>query len=222
MNRIAPSILAADFSDLAAEVAKVQPDVDLLHVDVMDGHFVPNITLGPPVVKSLRQRTDLYFDCHLMIQNPGQYLEAMKDAGANGCTVHHEVGNTDELLKQMRNLGLDVGLAVNPDTGFEAYEPYLDRIDMLLVMTIFPGFGGQPFMTDVMPKLRHTREEIDRRGLSVAIEVDGGITATTGPVAARNGADTFVAGTAIFAQADPAEAARQLRHALDAVRFVRS
>lgn len=222
MNRIAPSILAADFSDLAAEVAKVQPDVDLLHVDVMDGHFVPNITLGPPVVKSLRQRTDLYFDCHLMIQNPGQYLEAMKDAGANGCTVHHEVGNTDELLKQMRNLGLDVGLAVNPDTEFEAYEPYLDRIDMLLVMTIFPGFGCQPFMADVMPKLRHTREEIDRRGLSVAIEVDGGITATTGPVAARNGADTFVAGTAIFAQADPAEAARQLRHALDAVRFVRS
>jgi len=217
VNRIAPSILAADFAVLADEVAKVRPAVDLLHVDVMDGHFVPNITLGPPVVRSLRKHTDLYFDCHLMIEEPGEYLDALKEAGADGCTVHYEVGRTAELLAQMREMGLDVGLAVNPDTPFEAYEEYLDRIDMLLVMTIFPGFGGQAFMPEVMPKLARTRDALRERGIEVAIEVDGGIDERTAPIAAENGADTFVAGTAIYGAADPLEAAGRLREAVDAI-----
>lgn len=221
MTRIAPSILSADFAKLAADVAVVAPQADLLHIDVMDGHFVPNITLGPPVVRSLRAHTDLYFDCHLMIANPGEYLEAFKLAGANSCSVHLEAGETDALIVQMRNLGLDVGLGVNPDTPYEAFEPYLDKIDMLLVMTVFPGFGGQSFIGEVMPKLEHARNEIERRDLRVSIEVDGGIDATTGPIAAKHGADTFVAGSAIFAQADPLEAAARIREAIDAVKQVR-
>jgi ribulose-phosphate 3-epimerase len=190
-------------------------------VDVMDGHFVPNLTIGPPVIRSLRKHTELYFDCHLMIQHPGDYLEALKHAGADGCTVHLEVGRTRELIEQMRELGLDVGLAVNPDSPFEAYEEYLDKVDMVLVMTIFPGFGGQAFMQDVMPKLAATRKAIDERGLDVRIEVDGGIDAHTGPVACEHGADTFVAGTAIFGQRDPLDAAQQLREAIEVIERAR-
>ncbi len=214
--RIAPSILSADFAQLAAAVAAVAPASDLLHVDVMDGHFVPNLTIGPPVIKSLRRHTDLYFDCHLMMSNPGEYLEAFKDAGADGCSVHLEAGNTAALLDTMAQLHIDRGLVVNPDTPLEAYVEFLDRIDMLVVMTVFPGFGGQKFMEDVMPKLRATRDEIDRRHLQVHIEVDGGIDIHTAPVAAAHGADTFVAGNAIFAQADPLEAAARLREVIDA------
>ena len=211
--RIAPSILSADFAELGAAVAAVAPQADMLHVDVMDGHFVPNLTIGPPVVKSLRKHTDLYLDCHLMITNPGKYLEAFKSAGADGCSVHVEVGGTAALIDQMRGLGLDVGLAVNPDTPFEAYERWLDRIDLLLLMTVFPGFGGQKFMAEVMPKVERTRAEIDRRALKVAIQVDGGIDVNTVPVAYQAGATVFVAGNAIFGKADPAAAARSIREA---------
>src|SRR5918998_2071395 len=173
--RIAPSILSADFAALAAAVDAVAPETDLLHVDVMDGHFVPNLTIGPPVVASLRKHTDLYLDCHLMITNPERYLEAFRKAGADGCSVHVEIGGTDVLVEQMRSLGLDVGLAVNPDTPFDAFEQWLDRIDLLLLMTVFPGFGGQSFITDVMPKVEQARAEVERRGVTVAIQVDGGI-----------------------------------------------
>src|SRR5688500_11515636 len=159
--RIAPSILSADFACLGDAVDAVAPVADMLHVDVMDGPFVPNLPIGPPVVASLRKHTDLYLDCHLMITNPEKYLEAFRKAGADGCSVHVEIGGTDELVTQMRDLGLDVGLAVNPDTPYEAYEAYLDRIDLLLLMTVFPGFGGQAFMGEVMPKVRRTRDEID-------------------------------------------------------------
>ena len=217
MVRIAPSILSADFANLAAEVAKVAPQTDLLHVDVMDGHFVPNLTIGPPVIKSLRKHTDLYFDCHLMMSKPGEYLEAFKSAGANSCSVHLEAGDTDALIEQLRDLDLDVGLGVNPDTPLEAFEQYLDKIDMLLVMTVQPGFGGQAFKSEVMPKLRAARELIDARDLNVSIEVDGGIDIDTAPQAVDNGADTLVAGNAIFAAADPLEAASKLREAADAV-----
>ena len=213
--RIAPSILSADFAALAAAVAEVAPDADLLHVDVMDGHFVPNLTIGPPVVKAIRSHTDLYFDCHLMMTNPGEYLEAFQRAGANGCTVHVEIGGTADLIAQMRALNLDVGLAANPDTPFAAVAPFLDQIDLLLLMTVFPGFGGQAFMGEVMPKVGAARAEIDRRGLPVAIEVDGGIDVHTGPIAAQAGADVFVAGSAIFGQAHAGEAAARLRSACD-------
>ncbi len=213
MARIAPSILSADFAALAEAVDCITPETDLLHVDVMDGHFVPNLTIGPPVVASLRKHTDLYLDCHLMITNPEKYLEAFKKAGADGCSVHVELDRTDELIEQMRSLGLDVGLAVNPDTPYEAYEPYLDRLDLLLLMTVFPGFGGQSFIGEVMDKVRRTREEIDRRGLRLAIQVDGGINEETARVAAEAGATVFVAGNAIFKADDPLGAARRIRAA---------
>ena len=223
MTRIAPSFLpSADLAKLAEEAARVQPGVDMLHVDVMDGHFVPNITVGPPVVKALRQHSDMYFDCHLMISEPAKYLEAFRDAGANSCSVHFEVGDTAELISQMRELKLNVGLGINPDTPFEAFEEHLDKIDMLLVMTVVPGFGGQKFMADVMPKLRRVREVADQRGLQLSIEVDGGIDVNTAPIAAENGADTFVAGSAVFGHADPLEAAARLRDAIEAVRNRRS
>jgi ribulose-phosphate 3-epimerase len=211
--RIAPSILSADFACLGDAVDAVKAEADLLHVDVMDGHFVPNITIGPPVVASLRKHTDLYLDCHLMIDEPERYLEAFKDAGADGCSVHVEVGHTAELIAQMRALGLDVGLAVNPDTPYEAFEPWLDQLDLLLLMTVHPGFGGQSFIADVMPKVRQARDELDRRGLTTALQVDGGIKEDTAPVAAAAGADVFVAGNAVFRDPDPAAAARRIRAA---------
>jgi ribulose-phosphate 3-epimerase len=167
------------------------------------------------VVESLRRHTDLYFDCHLMMTNPGEFLEAFRRSGADGCSVHVEVGETEELIDSMRHLGLDVGLAVNPDTPFEAYSEWLERIDLVLLMTVHPGFGGQVFIDSVVPKIRRTRDEIDRRGLGVAIEVDGGIDVVTAPVVAEAGATVFVAGSAIFDEPDPAAAAHAIRHAAD-------
>jgi ribulose-phosphate 3-epimerase len=212
--RIAPSILSADFACLADAVATVAPEADLLHVDVMDGHFVPNLTIGPPVIKSLRARTDLYFDCHLMVDNPGDFLDDFVAAGANGCTVHAELDDVVPLFGEMRRLGLDVGLAVNPETPFEACAPHLAHIDLLLLMTVHPGFGGQAFIGEVMDKVKMAREEIDRRDLKVALQVDGGINEQTAPLAAAAGADVFVAGSAIFHADDPLAAARRIRDAV--------
>jgi ribulose-phosphate 3-epimerase len=213
--RVAPSILSADFAALAAAIDSVSSVADMLHVDVMDGHFVPNLTIGPPVVAALRKHTDLYLDCHLMMTNPGDHLEAFRRAGADGCSVHVEIGETDELIDRMQELGLDVGLAVNPDTPFDRFSPWLDRIDLLLLMTVFPGFGGQAFMGEVMPKVQQAREEIDRRGLPVALQVDGGIHEGTAAVAAEAGADTFVAGSAVFGMPNPASAVRGIRAAAE-------
>jgi len=216
MVKIAPSVLSADFGNLAEQVGEVSPEADSLHVDVMDAHFVPNLTVGPPVIESLRRHTGLFLDCHLMMTEPGKYLEAFKHSGADGCTVHVEVGHTAELIAQMRELGLKVGLAANPDTPFEVVAPYLDRIDLLLCMTVFPGFGGQEFMADVMGKVAMARSEIDRQGLSVDLQVDGGVDEKTAPVAARAGATVFVAGTAIFHRPPSWEAARRIRQAAQA------
>jgi ribulose-phosphate 3-epimerase len=211
--RLAPSILSADFATLGDDITAVAPGADWLHVDVMDGHFVPNLTIGPPVVSSISQHTDLPLDCHLMMTNPGRYLEAFRDAGADRCSVHVEIGDTAALCAQMADLGLGVGLAVNPETPFEVVEPWLDRIDLLLIMTVHPGFGGQKFMGEVVPKIIAARAAVDAGDREVLIEVDGGIdTGTIGQVA-RAGADVFVAGSAIFGHDDPAAAADALRRA---------
>ena len=215
--RVAPSILSADYARLAEEVETTRAEADALHVDVMDAHFVPNLTIGPPVVRWIRKHTDLYLDCHLMMDDPGRYLRAFREAGADGCSVHVEVGKTGELIAQMRELGLGTGLAVNPETPLDDVLPWLADIDLLLVMTVHPGFGGQSFMEEAVGKIARARQAIDERGLAVEIEVDGGIDPVTAPVVARAGARLLVAGSAIFGAPDRVEAARRIREAAASV-----
>ena len=214
--KIAPSILAADFARLADHIGSVGPEADLLHVDCMDGHYVPNLSIGPPVVAALRTATDLYLDCHLMIDNPGDLLDAFVAAGADGITVHVEVGDTDALLGRIRDAGCKVGLTLEPATPYEAVAPYLDRLDTLLVMSVRTGFGGQSFIPDVLDKVRIARREIAERGLATEIEIDGGINIETAPLAAAAGVDILVAGTAVFGQSDPQAAAAAIRAAASA------
>ncbi len=209
--KVAPSILSADFAALAADVARVAPHADLLHVDVMDGHFVPNLTIGPPVVKALRKHTDLALDCHLMIDNPRDLLADFADAGADGCDIHIELGDPRPAFSQMRDLELRVGLTLNPETPLDDVLPYLDEIDVLLFMSVHPGFGGQAFIPEVLDKVRSARKLVDEAGLSVELVIDGGIHRGTAPEAAAAGVDVLVAGSAIFGADDPAETARSLK-----------
>jgi len=214
--KIAPSLLAADFAHLADQVALVEPHVDLLHLDVMDGHFVPNLTFGMPVIESLRAVTDLYFDCHLMVTNPVSLFEPLAAAGANLVTVHIEVHpDPTAAAQQAREHGLDFGLVLDPSTPFAAVEPFVEVCDLLLVMSVHPGFGGQRFIPEVLPKVEAARKFVDSAGLATDIQVDGGITPETARRARDAGADVYVAGTAIFRAPDPVDAIRRLRAAAD-------
>jgi ribulose-phosphate 3-epimerase len=208
--KLAPSILSADFAELAAEVDRITEVADLLHVDVMDGHFVPVLTIGPPVVRSLRARTDLFLDCHLMVDNPAVLLEEFASAGADRCIVHIELGDPRPLFDELRARDVGVGLVLNPATPVEAVLPYLDQIDLLLVMSVNPGWGGQSFIPEVLDKVAIARKEIDARGLAVEIEIDGGINASTAGAAVAAGCDILVAGSAVFHAPDPVAAARDI------------
>jgi ribulose-phosphate 3-epimerase len=208
--KLAPSILSADFARLGDEVARVASIAGLLHVDVMDGHFVPNLTIGPPVVASLRAVTDLFLDVHLMVDNPGALLTEFAKAGADRCIVHVELGDPRPLFDELRSLDVGVGLVLNPETPVDEVLPYLTDIDLLLVMSVHPGWGGQAFLPEVLEKVAAARAEIDARSLRVEIEIDGGINATTAARAARAGADILVAGSAVFHADDPIAAGRAI------------
>ena len=210
--RIAPSILAGDFARLGEDVDRIADVVDLLHVDVMDGHFVPNISLGPPVIASLDAATDLYLDCHLMITDPVRYLEPLKESGADGVTGHIEaIPDPGPFFKESTNLGLDASLALNPATPVESVMPFLEQCSMVVVMSVNPGFGGQSFISAALSKIEALREIIDSRGLATDIEVDGGVDLTTVGQARSAGADVFVAGTAVFRAIDPRATVGEMR-----------
>ena len=211
--KIAPSILAADFANLASDIARVADDVELFHVDCMDGHYVPNLTIGPPVVAALRPHTELFLDCHLMVDNPGRLLGAFAEAGADGLTVHVELGDPRPLLREIAALGVRRGLAFEPETPFDAVEPFLGDIDLLLVMSVHTGYGGQPFIPEVLDKVRAARKLIDAEGMAVEIEIDGGVKVDNAAVAAAAGVDILVSGTGIFGADDPGAAARAIRAA---------
>jgi len=200
MKIIAPSILSADFSVLGEEIAAVEAaGADWIHIDVMDGHFVPNITIGPGVVKSLRKMTVLPFDVHLMIENPEQYIQPFAEAGSDRITVHMEASiHLHRTVSQIKELGLKAGVSLNPATPLSFVESILTDIDLLLIMTVNPGFGGQQFIKTMLPKIRQARELIDRFAPAVLLEVDGGVTLTNLPAILKAGADVLVAGASIF------------------------
>ena len=209
--RIAPSLLSADFARLA-EAAAAVPDADWLHVDVMDYHFVPNLTIGLPVVQALRRSTDLPLDCHLMIDDPDRWAPPYAEAGAHNVTVHAEAAaDPAKLARDLRAAGALAGLAIKPGTALEPYLELLRDYDTLLVMTVEPGFGGQEFLAEVLPKVREARRRVESGHLRLAIEVDGGINADTITAAAEAGADVFVAGSAVYHADDPDRAIRDLR-----------
>jgi ribulose-phosphate 3-epimerase len=217
MIHIAPSILAADFSRLGEQVAEVErAGAQRIHVDVMDGHFVPNLTMGAVVVKGLRPRTRLPLEIHLMVEEPAKFVDGFVKAGADTLLVHHEVlPDPRPLLQSIRGLGKKVGLAINPENPVDVLQPYLQMIDVALCMTVHPGFGGQPFLPESPERIRRLRQLIDQYNPRCELEVDGGIDMATAPTAVAAGANVLVIGTGIFSYKDgPAAAVHALRDKL--------
>ena len=217
--RITPSILNADLANLASEVARI-PSADWVHVDVMDNHFVPNLTLGLPVFESLLKNTELPLDAHLMIEDPDRWAPAYAEAGAGSVTFHVEAAKAPvRLAREIRAQGARASMALKPATPIEPYEDLLSELDMVLIMTVEPGFGGQRFLDMCLPKIRRTRELLDKYGLDLWLQVDGGVSLETIERCAEAGADTFVAGSAVYAADDPDAMVRALRaEALDSGR----
>jgi ribulose-phosphate 3-epimerase len=213
MGKIAPSILSANFARLEEEVKAVEEaGADYIHIDVMDGHFVPNITIGPPVVKAVRNITKLPLDVHLMISSPDQYINDFSDAGADIITVHSEaVNHLHRSVQIIRNTGCQTAVSLNPATHEDVLEYILDDLDMVLIMSVNPGFGGQVFIPEVLHKIKKVKEMISQKGLKTLIEVDGGVNSDTVSAVSSAGADIFVAGSAIFNTDNYAEAIKALR-----------
>ncbi len=200
---IAPSILSADFSRLKEEIGEVETDAEVLHIDVMDGHFVPNITIGPPVIAALRKVTSIPLDCHLMISEPDRYLDTFANAGADIVTVHAEATHhLQRTLAQIRNLGKRAGVALCPHTSEDVLRYVLRDLDLVLIMCVNPGFSGQAFLPAMLEKIARVRRLIDESGFAIRLEVDGGITLETAEAVSRAGADLFVSGAAVYGSAD--------------------
>ncbi|MDR1745644.1 MAG: ribulose-phosphate 3-epimerase [Planctomycetota bacterium] len=214
--KIAPSILAADFLHLGAEIEKIKnAGADMIHFDIMDAHFVPNLSLGIAMLEQIRKATDMYLDAHLMMDNPEKYIKTFADAGADGITIHLEIHpEPDAILDAIGSLGKDRGLSINPDMPVEQLKGRVGKVDRLLIMSVFPGFGGQSFIPESLDRLRQARTLLDSEGREkTEIQIDGGVSAKNAAEIVRAGADCLVAGTGFFKAANPADAVRQMRGA---------
>ena len=213
MVLVAPSILSADFSKLGKEIKAIEhAGADWIHIDVMDGHFVPNITIGPVVISKIRKISDIFFDVHLMIENPGKYVEQFAKAGADLITIHAEA--CDDILStinKVKDLGCKVGVSINPETSLDVIKEIIQNVDLVLIMSVHPGFGGQSFIEDVLPKIKKTRDIISKIDKEIHLEVDGGINDKTAKTAIEYGADVLVAGNFIFTSASYRDAIKSLK-----------